>query len=126
MDRSIAKEFACYAKLDLSDAGRNFPVDPKPELVDSQLKRVLDEIFSVDLISGFPKGDVQYYMSADGNPQVKQWLENNLLKPRMSGNQSMEGLTDDMIVEFSRKADESVSDYQFRLTSLYDSALAES
>ena len=125
MDRRIAYYFACFSQLDLSDEGRNFPVDPKPELDQSQLKCVLDEIFSVDPISGFPKGDIQYYLSSEGNPQVKQWLENNLLKPRMSGNQSLEGLTDDLIVEFSRKADESVSDYQSRLTSLYDSAKAE-
>ena len=125
MDRKLAKEFACYAKLDLSDEGRNFPVDPKPDFNDSMLKQVLDEIFSVDPISGFPRGDIQYYMSSEGNPQVKQWLENNLFKPRMSGNQSMEGLSDDLIVEFSRKVDESVSDYQMRLTSLYDSAKAE-
>ena len=27
-------------------------------------------------------GDLSYYLSPDGNPTVKQWLENNLLKPR--------------------------------------------
>ena len=42
-----------------------------------------------------------------------------------SGGSSVEGVTDDMIFEMSRKSGESVSDYQSRLTSLYDSAKAE-
>ena len=126
MDKSLAKYFACYKGLDLSDEGRNFPVDPKPEMVESSLKSVLDEIFSVDPKSGLPKGDIQYYMSSDGNPQVKQWIENNLLKPRVSsGTSTPEGVTDDMIVEMSRKKGESVSDYQARLINIYDSAMAE-
>ena len=66
-------------------------------------------------------------MSSSGNPDVKQWLENNLIRPRkFSNGSSVEGVTDDMIFEMSRKSGESVSDYQARLTSLYDSAFAES
>ena len=98
----------------------------KADVDDSELKKVLDEIFTVDPVSGLPQGDYQYYMSPSGNPVVKQWLENNLLRPRMSsGGSSVEGVTDDMIFEMSRKSGESVSDYQSRLTSLYDSAKAE-
>ena len=126
MDKKLAKYFACYKNLDLSEEGRNFPVDPKPEKVNSTLQEVLDEIFSVDPNTGFPKGDIQYYMSSDGNPQVKQWIENNLLQPRVSsGSSTPEGVTDDMIVEMSRIKGESVSDYQHRLISIYDSAKAE-
>lgn len=125
MDRNLAKYFACYKGLDLSEKGRNVPLDPKPEVDTSELKNVLDEIFSVDPVSGFPKGDIQYYLSADGNPLVKQWLETHLLKPRQISGQSMQGVTDDMIVEFSRVKGESIEDYQARLTSLYDSAKAE-
>lgn len=126
MDKSLAKYFACYKGLDLSDAGRNVPVDPKPEKVESSLQSVLDEIFSVDVNTGFPKGDIQYYMSSEGNPQVKQWIENNLLKPRVSsGSSTPEGVSDDLIVEMSRQKGESISDYQSRLISIYDSAKAE-
>lgn len=126
MDKSFAKYFACYKGLDLSESGRNFPVDPVPEKVESSLQSVLDEIFSVDVNTGLPKGDIQYYMSSDGNPQVKQWIENNLLKPRVSsGSSTPEGVTDDMIIEMSRQKGESVSDYQARLINIYDSAKAE-
>lgn len=125
MDRKLACLFAVYGNLDLSYNGREQHVDPVPQPDNSELKQVLDEIFSVDPVSGFPKGDIQYYLSADGNPMVKQWLETHLLKPRQSSGQSMQGLTDDMIVEFSRADGESIEDYQARLTSLYDSAKAE-
>ena len=124
MKKSLAKYFSVYQHIDLNaQSVEKFYVEA---LDDSQLKRVLDEIFSVDEISGLPRGDIQYWMSTEGNPQVKQWLENNLLKPRAKQTgTSIEGVTDDMIVEMSRKADESASDYAVRLRGIYDSALAE-
>lgn len=124
MKKSLAKYFALYKDIDLSVAT---PAVPLVDYVDdSELKKVLDEIFTVDPVSGLPQGDYQYYMSSSGNPVVKQWLENNLLHPRMSSAGSLvDGVTDDMIFEMSRKTGESVSDYQARLISLYDSAKAE-
>ena len=108
MDRKLASFYAIYKYLDLSYNGREQHIDPVPQVDNSELKQVLDEIFSVDPVTGFPKGDIQYYMSADGNPMVKQWLETHLLKPRQSSGQSMQGLTDDMIIEFSRIKGESL------------------
>ena len=125
MDRKLASWFGVFSNLDLSYNGRELHIDPAPQPDTSDLKQVLDEIFSVDPVTGFPKGDIQYYMSADGNPMVKQWLETHLLKPRQTSCQSMQGLTDDMIAEFSRVSGESIEDYQARLTSLYDSAKAD-
>lgn len=124
MDKSLAKYLSAFKGLDLSY--ENKPVDPEFEVDESQLKSVLDEIFSVDPVSGFPRGDIHYYMSTEGNPLVKQWLENNILKPRMkSSGSSIEGVTDDMLAEFSRLDGESNDEYQTRLMSIYDSAKAE-
>lgn len=115
---------ACFSSIDTT-------IKPKFDeyiepLDDSQMKRVLDEIFAVDPESGLPKGDIQYWLSSEGNPQIKQWLENNLLKPRSkSSGTSIEGVTDDMIVEMSRKAGESADEYSTRLASIYESAKAE-
>lgn len=97
-----------------------------PDMVDSDLKAVLDEIFAVDPISGFPQGDIQYFLSKNGNPQVKAWLETNLLSPRakQSGT-SLEGVTDDFIAEYARNDGESVHAYAERLKGYYDSAKAE-
>lgn len=122
MKKSLAKKFAQCEHIDSSL--RYCKEVPKFEYDDSQLKQVLDEIFSVDPVSGFPKGDIQYFLSKDGNPQVKAWLESNLLQPRAtSRGSSVEGVTDDMIVELSRQPGESTSSYAARLASIRDEAL---
>lgn len=104
----------------------NFVVDPDYVASDSEFDRILKEIYSVDEKTGLPMGDLAYYLSPDGNPQVKTWLENNLLKPRaVAAGSSIEGVTDDMIAEFSRGNDETPAAYASRLRSLYDSAVAD-
>ena len=123
-NNETALKYAVFSQLEIQPSN-GMPEPPEMELDESQLKAVLDEIFSVDPVSGFPKGDIQYYLSSEGNPQVKQWLENNLLKPRMSSSKNPEGVTDDMIAEFSKKKNESASAYAERLMSIYDSAKAE-
>lgn len=102
------------------------PVDPPYVIPDTDLDRIIRDIFTVDEISGLPKGDISYYLSPDGNPTVKLWLENNLLKPRSVNSDSTLGLDDDIIFEFSRKPDESVFDYSSRLSDLYNKAKEES
>ena len=101
------------------------PADPEPEVDETMLKNMLDEIFTVDENSGFPIGDIQYYLSPNGNPLVRQWLENNLLKPRMSSGSSMAEISDDLRVEFSRGSDESLADWQNRLVGFREAAMAE-
>lgn len=104
----------------------NFVVDPEFVPSDSEFDRILKEIYSVDEKTGLPKGDLAYYLSPDGNPQVKAWLETHLLKPRsVERGSSIEGVTDDMIAEFSRGSDETPAGYASRLRSLYDAATAD-
>lgn len=120
MDKSLACKFAIFQGIDCNRIEeKDFP---EHVISDSELDNVLREIFSVDPLTGFPKGDIAYYLSEDGNPVVKDWLVNNLLKPRSIGNPLKEGVTDDMIVEMSRKADESVDDYSSRLMGIFDDA----
>ena len=96
-------------------------VDPPFVPQESNMINILKEIYGVDERSGLPKGDLAYYLSPDGNPQVKQWLENNLLKPRAQKvGTSLEGVTDDMIAECQRGKDENVHDYQLRLQSIFN------
>lgn len=123
-NNETALKYAVFSQLEIQP-NNGMPEPPEMELDESQLKAVLDEIFSVDPVSGFPKGDIQYYLSPEGNPQVKQWLENNLLKPRMASSKNPDGVTDDMIAEFSKKKSESASAYAERLMSIYDTAKAE-
>ena len=122
-DWDTIKKFAAYAALD--EVPTNFPKDPDYEMDETALKHVLDEIFAVDPVTGFPRGDIQYYLSASGNPQVKQWLETNILKPRMSANSTMQGLSDDLIAEMSQRKNESLDDYTVRVRGIYDDALLQ-
>ena len=104
----------------------NDVVDPEYVPTDSDMDRILREIYSVDEKSGLPQGDLAYYLSPDGNPQVKTWLENNLLKPRAAKlGTSVEGVTDDMLAEMSKDAGESGSDYRARMMSIYENTTKE-
>ena len=120
MNKSEYIKFSQYVGLD------NDPClipDPVPVKSDSDFDRILNEIFSVDPVSGLPMSDIQYYLSPNGNPQVREWLMNNLLKPRAaSSGQSLDGVTDDMIHEFSRGVNESLDDYASRLSNIRDEA----
>ena len=100
--------------------------DPEYVPVEDDMQRILREIYSVDELTGVPKGDLAYYLSPDGNPQIKDWLVSNLLQPRAAkSGTSLEDVTDDMLVEFSRGRDESVDQYRERLTSIYNQAAAD-
>lgn len=104
----------------------NFVVDPEYVPTDSEFDRILKEIYSVDENTGLPKGDLVYYLSPDGNPQVKSWLENNLLKPRAAKvGTSLEGVTDDMLAEYAKGSDESASAYVERMRGIYESTSKE-
>ena len=124
MKRSVLQKLAQFEFCDKSV----FYVEPTPkyELNENDLDAVLKEVFSVDPVSGFPKGDIQYWLSKDGNPMVKDWLTNNLLSPRakLTGT-SVEGVTDELIAQMAHRSGESLSDYQKRLTSIYDEAVSQ-
>lgn len=124
MKRSVLQQLAQFEHCDKSA----YYVDPIPkyEFNDSDLDAVLNEVFSVDQVSGLPKGDIQYWLSKDGNPTVKNWLTSNLLAPRaMMTGTSVEGVTDELIAEMSHSPGESLSDYQSRLKSIYEEARAQ-
>lgn len=124
MKRNLARYFSNLVGVDVES--RSAFVDKPYDVQQTSLMDVLNEIFSVDAVSGFPKGDIAYFLSKDGNPQVKAWLESNLLSPRakLSGT-TIEGVTDDVIADFARNDGESAVDYANRLRGYYDAAKAE-
>ena len=101
MNRNVFKKLSHYGGITYGSA---VPCDDSSYVYnDSELQRVLNEIFSVDERTGFPRGDIAYFLSKDGNPQVKAWLESNLLSPRVKkSGSSIEGVTDDFIAEYAR------------------------
>ena len=101
-------------------------VDPEYVPVEDDMQRILREIYSVDENTGLPQGDLAYYLSPDGNPQVKEWLVNNLLKPRaIVQGSSVDGVTDDMLAEYAKGRDESVDAYRQRLSDIHAQAQAD-
>lgn len=82
----------------------------------SEIANVLKEIFAVDERTGLPQGEIAYYLSPDGNPQIKEWLMNNLMRARnISSGSSVDGVDDNMLEEFSRLPGESLTDYRSRI-----------
>ena len=62
----------------------------------SEIANVLKEIFAVDDRTGLPQGEIAYYLSPDGNPQIKEWLLNNLMRTRsVSVGSSIDDVTAD-------------------------------
>lgn len=121
MKRQLGYKFAAYSGI--NPAAVDEVYDLPYEIQEMPLDSVLKEIFSVDSRTGAPRGDISYFLSKDGNPQVKAWLESNLLAHRAKQNgSSIEGVTDDLLAEFSRRSDETGVQYQQRLMSLYDEA----
>lgn len=116
MDREL---FKFHSMIQAPDTDPRF-VEPDPEVrSESDLQRLLDSIFTVDEKTGLPRSDVQYYLSSNGNPTVKEWLINNLMKPRADKlRSSVEGVTDDMLFEFTRKPGEEFDDYRQRIYNL--------
>ena len=123
MKRNLARFFSHFQGINL--ATRDVLEYQESESVDDALHQILNEIFTVDPVSGLPCGDIAYYLSKDGNPQVKAWLESNLLSPRAAnGMQDPAKVSDDLIVEMSRKSDETTDSYAARIMGIYDEAKA--
>lgn len=119
MKKELAKYLAIAEGLDLDYHPGPTPIDVPDEVQKNELDNMLSEIFAPDPLTGAPKGDIAYYLSPDGNPMIKQWLENNLLAPR--GVKSSNGqYDDDTIAEYSRNADESVDAYRERIIGYID------
>lgn len=123
MKKDLACKFAFLAPVCHNLVPVKFVEDdvvPSPE---SQLDIILNEIFSVDPVSGMPKGDIAYYIGQNGNAQVREWIKNNLLQPRavISGADPSR-VSDDLIAEFSRGADETNEAYAMRLSSIRSEA----
>lgn len=123
MNKELYKNMSCIMAKD----NDNCLIPDEPYVEDnSEIACVLRQIYAVDEKSGLPQGEVAYFLSPDGNPQIKEWLLNNLLKARGSSvGPNTEGVTDDMLVEFSRQPNESIDSYRQRIYDLGMEAKSE-
>lgn len=90
---------------------------------DSQL---LDYIYGLDPVTQLPCGDLSVYLGEKANPEIRQFIELNLLQERMDGKSAMDlpqevinkfkgVISDDDISAFSRNHGESREEYADRL-----------
>lgn len=125
MKKSLAAKFAFLQPVKDDLEIKEWSEDDSINKVESKFDTILSEIFAVDPISGLPKGDISYYLTSDANPQVREWIKNNLLIPRsvLSGADPSK-VSDDLIAECSRIDGENLEDYASRLSAIRTEAEA--
>lgn len=114
-------------RFDILDVERiDFAELPCVETPDKN-KALLDLIFASDS-DGVISGDISAYMSEKTNPQIRQFIQDNLLYEHpvergllMSTDQSNKRMfmSDDEIATYSRDDGESVEEYANRLHSMF-------
>lgn len=83
---------------------------------------ILQEIYAPDPRTGLPTGDIGYFVSDKANPEIKQFiLEQLFMDVSASANPTApKGLSDDDILLLSRQTGESNQDYMNRLNGEID------
>lgn len=113
----------CYVLYDYArrltdkDGEEKREIEPDVEPRKSPQDSLLALVYAVDERTQLPTGDLQYLVSDKANPQVKQFILDNLMQD-VSAAQNVSakyGLSDDDILLLSRNQGESVQDYADRL-----------
>lgn len=117
-----------------------FPCEPefpqKEVCKRDKFEDLLDIIYSIDPRTGTPRGDLAMFTSADANPEIRAFIQSNLMMemPSSDGtglkmpdavkNSFNRNISDDDIALLSRNQDESVDEYAERLkTHVHDMKL---
>lgn len=91
--------------------------EPDPEIEKSPSDSLLSIVYAIDERTQLPMGDLTYLVSDKANPQVKQFILDNLLRDVSAAqNPSIpDGMSDDIALSLTRERGESVQDYANRL-----------
>lgn len=76
---------------------------------------LLDIIFAIDEVTKLPKGDIALYLGKDCDPDIRKFIEANLMAKSSSVNLGTNGVDDDTILQLTRNNGESQSDYATRI-----------
>ena len=108
-------------------------VDVKPEFIDgetadvhSEIEEIFKYIFGTDPNTGLPVGDLAIYLGNKANPEIRNFIEQNLLQPVQEAKSGLslsqdainafnKRITDDDIAQFSRNANETREEYADRM-----------
>lgn len=100
-------------------------IGEKPDVLHSD-SQLLDYIYSVDPVTSLPSGDLAIYLGDKANPEIRNFIEMNLLQENIDGKSplslpddvinKMKGvITDDDVAFFTRNHNESREEYADRL-----------
>lgn len=92
---------------------------------------ILDLIFTVDPLTGYPTGDISMYMSDKTSAEVREFISQNLMRKidddgsvldlPSDVREKFRELPDDLITELSRDRFESVESYEERINNFLKS-----
>lgn len=102
------------------------PVSTSPADTINSDSQLLDYIYSLDPVTSLPCGDLAVYLGDKANPEIRNFIEMNLLQPHTDGksvvdipqdvlNKMKSVIGDDDIVQFSRNHGESREEYADRM-----------
>lgn len=101
-------------------------IDPPAESdVSEKYSQLLNIIYAVNPVVGYPQGDLAVWMSPNASKEVREFVENNLIHSDVPSspldmstsllNELRTKISDDDIAAFARKRGESSDDYASRM-----------
>lgn len=111
-----ANKFPEYSHMDESRFSRFGFIDPcsRPSQVVDKEEDLKTVIFAPDPVTGIPSSDIGYIMSQDANPQVAQFVRDNLMR---SVPESVRCQDADTALELTPRDGESLGQFADRLKS---------
>ena len=92
--------------------------------VQQKTDSLLDVIYSLDPLTNLPTGDFALYMGRDTSPEVRQYIQSQLMSefPRGTG---VPVDNDDILFDYIRQQNEPVNDYVRRITDFEKQRISE-
>lgn len=118
MKKELVYLFDCYRNL--KDIEKMAVVQPEVEQVEvpaSATDALIKIIYGLDPISKLPTGDLGYYVSDKANPEIKEFILNNLyFDTSVAKNITVpDGIDSSLALDLMRVANETPEQYQERL-----------
>lgn len=121
----------CFGFNSYRSADFDFIEPVEREVLSDDIKTVkdslLDSIFSIDVRTKLPSGDISVFLSENTSDSVKKFIQDNLLSDNggVSDTSKYDGLSDDIIAKYMRNHDESIYQYRDRMLSVLRENYAE-
>lgn len=105
-DFAEGKDLKCHDELPMFN-----DIDVKESPFDNVIKR----IYAPDPVTKLPSSDVGVFLSADTPPDIRDFIQRNLMGEVTPVNFNVEGVDDDTIAELTRSSNESIAQYAARV-----------